>query len=107
MKIFRQKKWELGWMIGNFHPTMLKSPHFEVCYKVHKKGEKYEVHTHHIATEYNYIIRGSMIIMGKKLYTGDAFIIEPYEIADPTFQKKTELIVVKIPSIPGDKYIIK
>lgn len=106
MKVFRQIKWKAGWFLGAFKPTMLKTYDFEVCYKVHPKGERYEIHTHHIATEYNYIIRGEMVLMGKKLKTGDAFILYPYEIADPTFQKKTELIVVKVPSNTGDKYLV-
>lgn len=47
-----------------------------------------------------------MSILGKRLKTGDSFIIYKNEIADPVFHKKCELIVVKIPSVKGDKYIV-
>jgi len=46
-----------------------------------------------------------MIIGGLRLKAGDVFKINPGEIADPVFLKDCELIVVKVPSVPGDKYV--
>jgi len=40
------------------------------------------------------------------LVEGDLFLIEPYEISVPEFLTDCELIVVKTPSIKGDKYIV-
>jgi quercetin dioxygenase-like cupin family protein len=47
-----------------------------------------------------------MIIQNKELNTGDIFIIHPNEIADPIFLEDCKVLIVKTPSIPGDKYVI-
>lgn len=107
MKVFRQKKWLKGWIIGSFRPTMYDTKEFEVCYRVHPAREIIDRHYHKIATEYNYLIKGKMKILGKTIYGGDSFIINPFEIADPIFIETCEIIVVKVPSVKGDKYIIK
>ena len=106
MKVFKQKKWKGGWFIGNFIPSAYKTRKFEVCYKIHKKNEKWPSHYHKLSTEYNYLIRGKMTVCGKTLYSGDFFIIFPHEIASPVFHKKCELIVIKIPCTKNDKYIV-
>jgi len=93
-----------GWFIGDFAPVAHKTAAFEVCYKQHKKGEHWPRHYHEIATEINYLIRGQMRINGLLLNEGDIFVIEPMEISDPEFITDCELIIVKTPSIPGDKY---
>lgn len=93
-----------GWFIGNFNPAAYKTKEFEVCYKQHKKGEIWETHYHKIATEINFLISGSMIIQDTTLNAGDIFVMEPGEIADPTFLEDCSLVVVKTPSIKYDKY---
>jgi quercetin dioxygenase-like cupin family protein len=95
---------ESGWFVGNFEPTMFKTKECEVCFKRHPKGEKWPEHYHAVSTEINYLIRGKMTIQGCELVAGDLFSLEPYEIADPVFLEDCELIVVKVPSAPGDKY---
>jgi hypothetical protein len=107
MKIDNIKNFTEGWFIGNFEPSILKTNLFEVCYKKHYKDEQWPIHYHKIATEINYLIKGSMIIQGKQFQQGDIFTIYPNEIADPTFLEDCDLIVVKIPSIQGDKYNIE
>lgn len=104
MKIDRIENMKGGWFVGNFEPTVHKTDKFEVCYKVHYKGEKWPTHYHKEAVEINYLIRGSMIIQGKTLAKGDIFTIEQNEIADPEFLEDCEIIVVKTPSVIGDKY---
>ena len=37
---------------------------------------------------------------------GDIFILEPFEIADPEFLEDCDLVIIKTPSLPGDKYPI-
>ena len=39
--------------------------------------------------------------------TGDILVINPYETVDPLFLEDTEVIIIKTPSIIGDKKIIK
>ena len=35
---------------------------------------------------------------------GDVFVIEPGEVAEPEFLEDCQLVCVKTPSLPGDKY---
>lgn len=95
-----------GWFIGDFEPSVLKTKDFEVCYKIHKKGEQWDTHYHKVSTEYNYLISGEMVIQNKRINSGDIFIIEPFEIANPEFLTDCVLVIVKTPSSPKDKYKI-
>ena len=47
-----------------------------------------------------------MIVSGKELSAGDMFIYEPYDPADATVVEDVDLIVVKWPSVPSDKYML-
>jgi quercetin dioxygenase-like cupin family protein len=96
-----------GWFVGNFEPTTHKTEGFEVGYKFHKKGEKQDTHYHKKGTEISYLLRGKFKIQDTILVAGDIFTIYPYEITNPEFLEDCEFLVVKIPSIPGDKYVIE
>ena len=96
-----------GWFVGNFDPAVFRTPDFEVGYKLHLKGEKWDKHYHKRATEITYLLRGKMQIQDKILTSGDVFTILPNEIADPIFLEDCEVIIIKTPSIVGDKYIIE
>jgi quercetin dioxygenase-like cupin family protein len=106
MKVFKINDMIGGWFVGDFQPTAFSTENFEVCYKVHPKGEQWDTHYHKIATEINYIIRGEMTINDDLLKEGDIFILEPNEVATPEFLTDCELIVVKTPSVKNDKYIL-
>lgn len=93
-----------GWFIGDFEPTTYKTNQFEVCYKYHSKGEKWDTHYHKMGTEINYLVKGKMTIQNRDLSEGDIFILKPYEIADPVFLEDCIVLIVKTPSIPGDKF---
>ena len=41
MKVMKLEDMFKGWFIGDFEPTAYKSKDFEVCYRVHPKGEKW------------------------------------------------------------------
>jgi len=107
MKIDHITNFKDGWFLGAFEPSVFKTDLVEVCYKKHYKNEIWPKHYHKIATEINYIINGCMSIQGIQLNKGDIFTIYPNEIADPIFLDNCELIVVKIPSVKGDKYNIE
>lgn len=107
MIVDRMDRMIRGWFIGNFEPTILKTPDFEVGYLRHAKGEQWDAHYHVHSIEYNYLIRGSMIIQGKLLKAGDLFVLDKGEVADPEFLEDCELICVKVPSIPSDKHKVK
>lgn len=107
MEIHKFNKFTKGWFIGDFDPVVLKTDQFEVAYQTHKKGEIHDIHYHKKSREYNLLLTGSMIINEQELNEGDLFIIEPYEVSEPTFLTDVSLVVVRIPSIKGDKYVIE
>ncbi len=105
MRIDRLSDMKGGWFIGDFEPSVHRTKEVEVCYKFHAKGEKWDKHYHAQAVEINYLIRGTMMIQGVTLRAGDIFTLERLEVADPDFLEDCELIVVKIPSVAGDKIV--
>lgn len=98
------KQFKMGWFIGDFEPTLLKNKAFEIAHHSYKKGFQSVPHTHRVAIEYNYIVSGSLIAGGRTLGKGDIFIYEQGEVSDVSFLEDTELIIIKSPSAPGDKY---
>ena len=106
MKIHRIEEMTGGWFIGNFEPSAFKTNQFEVGYKLHLAGEKWDAHYHKEADEVTFLLRGRMIIQGKELKSGDVFVINRYEVADPVFLEDCEVIVVKTPSVICDKYTV-
>jgi quercetin dioxygenase-like cupin family protein len=107
MTITKIENYKDGWFIGNFEPAAFKTNAFEVCYKVHPKGDVWDTHYHKVGTEINYLVKGRMVIQNKELVEGDVFVIEPYEIADPIFLEDCVVVIIKTPSVPGDKYVLK
>lgn len=93
-----------GWIIGDFAPSLLRTRDFEVAVLHHAKGEYWAPHVHKIATEFNVLISGSMVICGDMLEPGDVFVISPGEVADPVFLEDCVVVCVKVPSLPGDKH---
>jgi len=105
MKLFNIGDMKGGWFVGDFEPSVFKNCFFEVAHHKHEKGYKGEYHTHKIAQELTYILKGKMIVSGKELGEGDIFIYEPYEVSDALVLEDVDLIVVKWPSVPSDKYL--
>ena len=104
MERFKMDDMVGGWFVGDFDPAALRTAAVEVCYKRHDKGEHWATHYHAIATEVNYVIRGVVQINGEVFRQGDIFVIHPGEVSAPEFLADCELIVIKTPSVPGDKY---
>lgn len=104
MKISKLKDMTRGWFIGDFEPSVYKTRNFEVGILNHKKDEKWAAHYHKESTEINCLIQGKMIIQNTTINSGDIFILEPNEIADPKFLEDCTIVVVKSASVIGDKY---
>lgn len=104
MKTAKLSDMTRGWFIGDFEPSVMRTPLFEVGILSHKKGEVWPAHYHKVATEYNVLLDGRMRIAGEIVEVGDIFWFEPGDIADPEFLEDCRVCVVKRPSIIGDKY---
>jgi quercetin dioxygenase-like cupin family protein len=107
MEIHKLKDMKGGWFVGDFTPTAYNTKDFELCYKEHTKGEQWDTHYHKEGTEINLLLEGKMIIQNTELNSGDIFILHPYEIADPIFLEDCKVVILKTPSVPGDKFVVK
>lgn len=106
MTVTKLDKFLRGWFIGNFEPSLLNTKDFEIGVLRHSKDEKWKKHFHKIATEYNLLLSGNMTINDINLNSGDLFVIEPNEIADPVFHEDCVIVCCKVPSVIGDKYFV-
>lgn len=106
MKIYNIDNMHNGWFIGDFEPSVYKNAGFEVAHHKHPAGYKTPRHTHKLAQELTYILKGKLDIRGETLVAGQMFLYEPMEIADAEIIEDVELIVVKWPSVPSDKYFV-
>lgn len=106
MDVSNIKDFKNGWFIGNFQPSIFRNPFFEVAHHQHKAGYTGQQHTHKVATEVTYIVKGYLTASGTPLSAGDMFTYYPNEIANVQFHEDTDLIVIKWPSVPNDKYDI-
>lgn len=104
MNVTKLDDYVRGYFIGNFEPSILKTSEFEVAVLFHPKGEKWPAHYHKECVEYNVLIDGSMTVQGKMLNSGDVFVFDAGEIADPVFHEDCRVVCVKVPSIPTDKF---
>jgi hypothetical protein len=107
MQVHKLNDYTRGWFLGNFEPSLLKTKDFEVAVQHYKKGEFIHPHTHKIITEYNVLISGSMTIQNTLLKPQDIFILEPNEITDPVYHEDCVVLIVKVPSVPDDKHLVK
>lgn len=105
MKVQPLSDFKGGWFLGNFNPSIFKTNQFEVAIMRHKKGESWPKH-YHTATEINYLVSGKMLMRNQVIEADTVFLIEPLEVADPEFLEDCVVVVVKTPSIPGDKFIV-
>lgn len=106
MKLYRIENMKGGWFVGNFEPSAYKTDEFEVSVKLHPAGEKWETHYHKVAREINAIISGEMTIQNTHLVSGDIFVLDPEEIADPVFHTDCTIVCVKTPCVKNDKFIL-
>lgn len=93
-----------GWFVGDFYPNILHSKNFEVAVKSYKSGDKEDWHVHKIGTEITVILGGS-VKMNDQIYNdGDIILFEPGN--GTSFEALTDVktVVVKTPSVIGDKY---
>lgn len=95
-----------GWFIGAFKPSLLPTKQFEVGFKRHRAGGVWRAHYQKVATEYNLLVRGRLAIGRQHFHDGDIFVVKPGQIVFPIFVSDCDVVVVKVPSLPGDKTVV-
>ena len=95
-----------GWIVGDFEPSILKSKDCEVAVKRYKAGDSEQEHFHKIAQELTLIVAGRVKMFNKEFTDGDIVLIKPGEVTGFLSITDSITVVVKKPSIIGDKYFI-
>ena len=107
MKKFQLKDaGDRGWFVGDFDRAVVRTKDFEVCWRGNPAGAKDTSHLHKIITELQLITRGRMIINGVEFGPGEIYVSEPGEEYRAEYIEDTEVVAIKFPSVPGDKYYI-
>ncbi len=104
MKHARLETMVKGWFVGDFDPTLLRSKDVEVAVKHYKAGDREDTHHHRVAVEITAIVSGEVMMMGKRWLAGDIVLVEPGEATDFLAITDAVNVVVKMPSVMGDKY---
>jgi len=104
MRVHKLSDMTKGWFVGNFSPVVLPSNDTEVAVKHYPAGTVEVRHVHKVGTEVTVIVTGRARMNDRVLEAGDILLIEPGEATD--FEALTEVVtvVVKTPSVAGDKY---
>lgn len=95
-----------GWIVGDFSPSILKSSEFEVAVKHYKAGDYEKEHFHKIAEEITLILSGRVKMFNQEFLEGDIIHIKPGESTGFLSITDSITVVVKKPSVIGDKYFI-
>ncbi len=104
MKIDKLENMKNGWFVGDFIPSVYKTGACETAVKSYKKGDKEKKHFHKVATEITVIVKGKVRMFDCQYNEGDIIVVEPGEATSFEALEDTINVVVKVPSVEGDKY---
>lgn len=96
-----------GWFVGDFEPSAYRTGMFEVAVKEYAAGDSEKCHIHRVATELTVIVRGRVRMKGSDYGAGAIVVIEPDDPTDFVALEDTITVVVKTPSVHGDKYVVE
>ena len=104
MQAYKLDDMTKGWFVGDFSPAALHTDRAEVAVKTYAAGMVEPRHMHRIATEVTLILQGRARMNDRYFDAGDIVVIEPGEVTE--FESLTDVttVVVKQPSVAGDKY---
>jgi quercetin dioxygenase-like cupin family protein len=93
-----------GWFVGDFAPAAHRTPAAEVGVKRYAAGDHEPRHHHRRATEITLILEGRVEMNGHRYGAGEIVVLDPGEPTDFRALTPATTVVVKVPSVPGDKY---
>ena len=94
-----------GWFIGDFPDAVFQTKDFEVTYQKNPRSQTAS-HIHKLVFEITLVISGSQICNGEIFKAGDICVLEPGDISQIEYLEETEVVTIKTPSIPSDKYLL-
>lgn len=95
-----------GWFVGDFPEAVIRTKDFECCWQSAPAGQKDRPHVHKIVTEVQLITRGRIRINGEEFGPGEIYVSEPGEHYYAEYLEDTDVVALKFPSVPGDKYYL-
>ena len=104
MEIFRLDQMVKGWFVGDFSPAALRTDAAEVAVKSYKAGDREDRHLHKVASEITLILYGTAEMCDRRLGPGDIIKLSPGEASAFSAITDVMTVVVKLPSVTGDKY---
>lgn len=105
MKLYQLTDMKGGWFAGDFRPTIVPSKDFEVAVKHYSAGAKEPKHHHKVAQEVTVITTGSVRMNGVIYTEGAIVVLEPGDSTDFEAITAATTVVLKTPSLAGDKYL--
>lgn len=105
MKTYRLNDMTKGWFVGDFDPVVVRSDAVEVAVKSYVAGTVEPKHYHKVAPEVTLIVSGEVRMNDDRYGAGDIILIEPGEATDFEALSDVTTVVVKLPSVAGDKYL--
>jgi len=94
-----------GWFIGDFPDAVFQTKDFEVTYQKNPRGQTAS-HIHKLVYEITLVISGCQICNGEMFKAGDICVLKPGDISQIEYLEETEVVTIKAPSIPSDKYLL-
>lgn len=93
-----------GWLVGDFDPSLIRTKDIEVAVQEYKEGDVERPHIHKEAIEYNLVIEGLVSFNDRLFGEDDIAVIEKGEESRFKAITDAKVLVIKTPSLIGDKY---
>lgn len=106
MTIANLSEMKRGWFIGNFEPTLCRTNDVEIAVKEYRKGDMEAAHYHKLATEITAVISGRVRMFDQIWQEGDIIVVEPGDVTSFEALEDSMNVVVKIPGVNHDKYVV-
>jgi quercetin dioxygenase-like cupin family protein len=94
-----------GWFAGDFSPVVLRTSQFEAAVKYYRQGDTEAAHHHKLADEITVIASGRVRMCGQEFGQGAVVHLAPGDSTAFEAIEDTITVVVKTPSVAGDKYL--
>ncbi len=95
-----------GWFVGAFDPTAHRTQACEVAVKTYLAGAVEPAHFHKVATEITLVLSGTVRMCGRDFSAGDIVVLQPGEVTSFQALTDTTNVVVKVPGVSNDKYLV-
>lgn len=95
-----------GWFVGGFQPAAYSTDACEVAVKYYAAADKEALHLHRVATEITVVLWGRVRMMDREWAEGDIVVLSPNEATDFEAVTDCATVVVKVPAVLDDKYLV-